>query len=59
MECLRNHSPKREDYIAAQLNPRLEAFLVNAEGERLTAYLCSDGHWTIGVGLSGLDLHGM
>ena len=30
---------------------------MNAEGERLTAYLCSAGHWTIGVGHTGLELH--
>jgi lysozyme len=30
---------------------------VNVEGERFVAYLCSAGHWTIGVGHTGLDVH--
>lgn len=33
------------------------ALIVRFEGERLTAYLCPAGVWTIGVGHTGPDVH--
>jgi hypothetical protein len=47
---------KYED-ASYQLNSRLEAFLVDVEGKRLTAYKDTVVKWIIGVGYTCADVH--